>query len=931
MSDFQKSVNNNLIMPLGSSLYKVSRKDLSNVTYDLSSNKYTYYFGNDMENTIELYSTNDILNYYFGDNLDRVLKEEKIYTITLNMDVDIILYEGVVIGFGASNKRAERAFNKLISPGEVVEFLENNQTASAITGSATTAITGVNEPVGVFSTNFIAYFNSNYHLGNTNTGTGVDSNEFAYAMAALNGIDNFNLSYSGAPILNAYIKLIAFESDENILYNFELNKFQDDINKMGYSYGEVFDCLTPVPFSAWKLLEPFGFKAPKSYQDWLKQFETDNDRSDIKFSNENISIEFDYDKFFRNTNLNENISAGAGAYTDEDVIEFFESTNEIDNSKRIKKIIKGVANAVSTARNTRYDPLILDLDDDGFNVETKENGANFDLDKNGLAEKINWTKKDGILCLDLNGNGKIDNGGEVFGDWTMLPDGARAKNGFEALAQYDSNEDGVIDADDEIFSQLRVWVDADGNGVSGDGELKTLSELGIVSINLGYENVNAETGTEALIGNTATFTRTDGTTGKAGELWVSADLFDTEDRLDVEVSDEIAALPNVKSIGNVYSLHSAVALDETGELRALIESFISEEDADKRIAITEQILFFISGAKNIDPNSRGEYIDARQLAVIEEMLGEKYEGTTGANPHSDSAQMLKSAYQDLLNMYFNELNANAFIKDYAALLRYTENEDGTKTLNADLVNCILKHQIKTGDENAKKMLTEVARYVLYLDNSGIKGIDSFIMNYVAISSEYTAELAKIIKLMPNGYVSDGENLIKGNDSWNFLVGSSNNDKIYDSNGNDVLIGGKGDDKLYGSWDDDTYIFNLGDGNDIIEECVANYSNSRADKVIFGDGISAENIVFNRSGNDLVISYGNNGDTVTVLNQYCKYYEVENFETSDGYSISYTQVDMLIQSMAAFEADTGMSWAEAAEQPTEEYSDIVSQMWVKSVS
>ncbi len=65
------------------------------------------------------------------------------------------------------------------------------------------------------------------------------------------------------------------------------------------------------------------------------------------------------------------------------------------------------------------DPLILDLDNDGYNVETKENGTNFDLDKNGFAEKINWTIKDGFLCLDLNGNGSIDNGGEVFGDQTM--------------------------------------------------------------------------------------------------------------------------------------------------------------------------------------------------------------------------------------------------------------------------------------------------------------------------------------------------------------------------------------------------------------------------------------------------------------------------------------------------------------------------------
>ena len=101
---------------------------------------------------------------------------------------------------------------------------------------------------------------------------------------------------------------------------------------------------------------------------------------------------------------------------------------------KILNILQQVKKTFNIAYTTKYDPLILDLDGDGYNVETKENGTNFDLDKNGFAEKINWTKKDGFLCLDLNGNGTIDNGGELFGDKTLLADGTTAKNGFEALA-----------------------------------------------------------------------------------------------------------------------------------------------------------------------------------------------------------------------------------------------------------------------------------------------------------------------------------------------------------------------------------------------------------------------------------------------------------------------------------------------------------------
>jgi len=308
------------------------------------------------------------------------------------------------------------------------------------------------------------------------------------------------------------------------------------------------------------------------------------------------------------------------------------------------------------------------------------------------------------------------------------------------------------------------------------------------------------------------------------------------------------------------------------------------------------------------------------------MLGEKYVGTTGANPHSDAAPMLKSAYQDLLNMYFNELNAQTFIKDYISLLRYTENEDGTKTLNADLVNYILEYQLESGDENAKKILAEIARYVQYLDNGGIKGIDSFVMNYVSISAEYAAE---VVKAMPNGYAADGVNPLNGTNNADYLVGSANAETITGGSGNDTLIGGKGNDELYGGKGSDTYIFNLGDGNDIISE---QNSNSVNDKVIFGEGIAADDIIFSNANGNMLISIAGTEDTITINDHFSdSYYRIENFTLSDGSTIDYTKVNQLIQAMAAFETDSGMNWEDAVTQNNETANDIISQMWIKSAS
>lgn len=107
---------------------------------------------------------------------------------------------------------------------------------------------------------------------------------------------------------------------------------------------------------------------------------------------------------------------------------------------------------MDTAENTTS-PLIVDLDGDG--VETSDIYGNvfFDHDGNGFAEKTSWVgKDDGLLVRDLNNNGQIDNGTELFGNNTVLSNGQKATNGFEALADLDSNNDGVFNNQDAAWA-----------------------------------------------------------------------------------------------------------------------------------------------------------------------------------------------------------------------------------------------------------------------------------------------------------------------------------------------------------------------------------------------------------------------------------------------------------------------------------------------
>jgi hypothetical protein len=146
-------------------------------------------------------------------------------------------------------------------------------------------------------------------------------------------------------------------------------------------------------------------------------------------------------------------------------------------------------------------PIIVDTSGKGYHLTSREDGVLFDIDGDGQAERVSWTRGDAdnaFLSFDRNGNGAIDDGTELFGSYTpAYPNGDRritTPNGFEALRFAESPSygattvaDGVVDARDPIFGQLLLWTDRNHNGISEPDELQRLSDSGIVAIRTDYK------------------------------------------------------------------------------------------------------------------------------------------------------------------------------------------------------------------------------------------------------------------------------------------------------------------------------------------------------------------------------------------------------------------------------------------------------------
>ncbi|MFA6971699.1 MAG: YqiA/YcfP family alpha/beta fold hydrolase, partial [Gallionella sp.] len=491
----------------------------------------------------------------------------------------------------------------------------------------------------------------------------------------------------------------------------------------------------------------------------------------------------------------------------------------------VSDFLTTIQNLFHQAEITRS-PLVLDLNGDGVSTIAMSAGVHFDQNNNRFSELSGWVApSDGLLVRDLNNNGQIDGGGELFGNNTTLASGQKAANGFASLAEVDANLDGTVDSTEATAGGIKIWKDTNQNGITDAGELLTLAQAGVSSLATGY----AVTPTVDAQGNqhnqTGHYTAADGTSHAMDDVWFAVDTARTLEKDTVEVSAQIAVLPDLAGFGNVHSLHQAMALDTTRHLQSLVEQFMVATDVTARQAITTQLIYAWAGVENVDPASRaasmiyGNVIgDARKLASLEALLGEGYVGvwcwgTLDPNPHGQAASVLLQAFDSLVNYVTTRLARSSISYLYDSVGIAWNATTGLLGLDFSPVVTVLETKYTTDPPGALRDLQAFGAD-LKTYSGGVGYIDQLrkLGNMGGTAFEF-----QLANLGYNKITGDaGDNTLTAPDGADYyLDGGAGNDMLNGGVGADILDGGAGNDTLNGGVGNDTYLFAAGSGQDTI--------------------------------------------------------------------------------------------------------------------
>jgi Ca2+-binding RTX toxin-like protein len=553
-------------------------------------------------------------------------------------------------------------------------------------------------------------------------------------------------------------------------------------------------------------------------------------------------------------------------------------------------------------------PLVFDLDDSGTIelISLANSETYWDIDADGFAEVSGWvTGGDGLLALDVNEDGIINDNTELFGNSTGYA------NGFAALASYDLNHDNVINSSDSVFTDLIMWIDANENGYSEDTELYTLADLDIISINMAATEVS-QTNQGHSVTHTSTFTVDTGSgldNRAVHDVWFQHDNVNTQYAGDFSIDVRAAFLPTLRGYGNLPSLHIAMPLDNegTGNLLGLVSDLGALElddiftDDSAAIDDVRDILFRWAGVDGVSPTSRGPNIDARELEFLEKMMGQPYrQHGFYEDPYYFAAQPLKEAFNIALDNFAARLIAQSagealFEGDWFYNIS-TDEFEGITGLNLTTLGDL---ETLAGTQTSKDVFWQ--NVVRVIDGAvgveNLSGGDETALDDAIYDSDNSLSLSIILDSLEwdDGTVNVWTGQTSGDDSYtggsgmdeisgaagnDTLNGGAGADSIFGQGNNDTLDGQAGDDYIQGGTGNDTYKYTAGQGWDTFDET----GGDGTDRVLFASGIAPGDLTLTRvSNNDLLIEIasGAGGGRVLISGQFNTTSRIETLEFAGG--------------------------------------------------
>ena len=515
-----------------------------------------------------------------------------------------------------------------------------------------------------------------------------------------------------------------------------------------------------------------------------------------------------------------------------------------------------------------YDPLVLDLDGDGIEIIDVNNNRTiyFDHNNDGIKTATSWVSSDdGLLVLDRNNDGIINTGTELFGDSTLLDNGTSALNGFSALSELDSDHNGVIDKEDELFSNLNIWRDFNGDGISQAEELFSLSEIGINKIDLSYSNSYKELSGDNIEEGQSYYIDNEGGSRLISDLNFSFSKFNRTFIEDIYLTDEQSMQLNLGGSGSVRDLREAATLSQ--ELNLYLEEFKSAKTKAEQMSIlpvlvrawaktsinySENIKLLPAdhkttndGTKIIGQSTKPlDLSDSEDLKYIEENLLDElavidaFSGMGGNIYYIDKKDITKiqqsiidtysaiceSIYRMLiintrLVPYYDAIEVNSlFVPNFDSMLSLFEHKFLEDPLNAfiDLGELLSYEKPSEGLAPLYALFDEFIKYSI--DHScayewaEALGLSTLEKTGFIIGEAQNENISGTIST-DYIYTSAGDDIIHSQAGDDIIWGGTGKDILYGENGNDLLDGGAGDDTLYGEKGNDR--LDGGAGNDTL--------------------------------------------------------------------------------------------------------------------